>query len=84
MGSTLIVQAELPEREAQARLRLLCQDLPEPLPPDRLWVCSDRSLRLDSPAGETRLAALIEQYRPDLVALDPLARFMAGDAPIMP
>jgi hypothetical protein len=44
-----------------------------------LLVASDRQAPLDTPEGQTRIRQLLAQHRPDLLIIDPLARFMTGD-----
>src|SRR5207249_1742752 len=78
-GRTLIVQAEMPERELQTRLRIMLQDLGGDLPEQSLHFVTHRGLRVDQPEGLTAMRGLIEAVEPDLIVVDPLARFMLGD-----
>lgn len=74
---SLVYNAEIPPAQLKGRLALLTQDAP--LAPGRLFVRTDRSLRLDTPDGQRAIRADVERVRPDLVSFDPLARFMSGD-----
>lgn len=78
-GRTLVVQAEIPERELQTRLRLMLQDLGRDLPDKRLYFVTHRGLRLDRMDGLRACRRLVEEVRADLLILDPLARFFSGD-----
>ena len=78
-GRTLIVQAEITPPALQERLRLMLEGLAVPLPQGALFLKTTRSLRLDEPDGLGRLRRLIEAAEPDLLILDPLARFTGGD-----
>jgi hypothetical protein len=78
-GRTLYLNAEIPERELQSRMRLMLLDLGEPLPDKRLYFVSHRGLRLDRPDGLKACRSIVEQVRPDLLIVDPLARFYSGD-----
>lgn len=78
-GRSLLIQAEIPDQQMQVRLRLMLQDVDQPLPPDALYLLTDRSLRLDTPEGQQRIRDVVERLKPDLLVLDPLARFMTGD-----
>jgi hypothetical protein len=74
----LVFEAELQPAHLQQRLALLAQDLPEPIPAGMITFVTDRSLRLDTPAGQGQVRHLMSQGRPELVAFDPLARYMVG------
>lgn len=78
-GRVLVLQAEIPERELQARLRLMCQDLGGELPERRLFLATYRGLKLDQMEGLKAGRRLVEEVRADLLILDPLARFYSGD-----
>jgi AAA domain-containing protein/uncharacterized protein DUF3854 len=78
-GRTLIVQAEIPERELQTRLRIMLEECEAPLPDKGLYFVTYRGLRIDRPDGLRALRRLVEEVRPDLLDLDPLARFYSGD-----
>lgn len=78
-GPTLYVQAELNPPVLQTRLGSMLPAVALPLPPDTLYFETTRTLRLDDPAGLARLRGMIEAVHPDLVIVDPLARFMSGD-----
>jgi AAA domain/Domain of unknown function (DUF3854) len=77
-GRSLIFNAEIPEPELQKRLGSKVLDRPAP-PKGRVYFVTDRTLKLDQPEGLARLRQHIEQVCPDLVVIDPLARFMVGD-----
>lgn len=78
-GRTLVIQAEIPERELQTRFRIMLQDLGDTFPPDRLFFVTHRGMHLDQPAGLQECRRLVEEIRPDLLVIDPLARFFTGD-----
>jgi hypothetical protein len=78
-GRTLVVQAEIPEPELQKRLGLMLKDVDEVPPAGAIYFLTDRSIKLDRPEGLARLRQHIERIRPDLLVIDPLARFMVGD-----
>lgn len=78
-GRTLVIQAEIPERELQTRLRVMLQDLEAALPDKTIYFVTHRGLRLDRSDGLRAARDLIEQAHPDLVEFDPLARFYSGD-----
>jgi hypothetical protein len=78
-GRTLLLQAEIPERELQTRLRLMMQDVEGALPEKRLWFITYRGMRLDRADGLQACRRLVEQVKPDLLIVDPLARFFGGD-----
>lgn len=77
-GRTLVVQAEIPEPELQKRLGVMLVDTEAP-PRDTVFFVTDRRIKIDQPAGLALLRQHIEQVRPDLLVIDPLARFMVGD-----
>lgn len=78
-GRSLVIQAEIPERELQTRLRIMLQDGGAPLPEKRLWFVTHRGMRLDRSEGLKDCRRLVEEVRPDLLVIDPLARFFGGD-----
>lgn len=84
-GRTLYVQAEIPEAQLQQRLVLMLSDCPElgRIDPERIrsriLTVTRRGLFIDEPAGYDAIRRLIEQTEPDLLSLDPLARFMTGE-----
>jgi hypothetical protein len=49
------------------------------LPDDTMFFETTRAVRLDEPAGLAWLRRRIEAVHPDLVIIDPLAKFMVGD-----
>jgi hypothetical protein len=77
-GVTLVVQAEIPEPQLQKRLGIMLKGRALP-PVGAVHFVTDRRIKLDRPEGLARLRQIIERLRPDLLILDPLARFMAGD-----
>jgi hypothetical protein len=77
-GRTLVVQAEIPEPHLQRRIGILRADAALP-PKDTTYFITDRRLKLDRSEGVTRLRRLLDRIRPDLLILDPLARFFSGD-----
>src|SRR6266508_2465924 len=78
-GRTLVIQAEIPERELQTRVRLMADELGAPVPDRRLFFVTHRGLRLDRSDGLQACRRLVEQTRGDWLILDPLARFFAGE-----
>lgn len=78
-GRTVIIQAEIPERELQGRLRMMLEDFGSPLPRDLLHFVTDRTIRLDRPDGLRWCRSLVEELHPDLLIIDPLARFFSGE-----
>lgn len=78
-GRSAVIQAEIPEPELQARLRLMTSTLAAPIPRGMLHFVTRRGLWLDRPDGLRTCRTLIETLEPDLVVFDPLARFMSGD-----
>ncbi len=78
-GRTLVVQAEIPEPELQKRLGLMLKDADEVPEPNTIYFLTDRSIKLDRPEGLALLRQHIARVRPDLLVIDPLARFMVGD-----
>lgn len=78
-GRSLVIQAEIPERELQLRLRAMQAALAAPIPAGAVHFVTDRRLRLDRPDGLRTVRHLIEGLEPDLVQIDPLARFLSGD-----
>jgi hypothetical protein len=78
-GCTVSFNAEVPERETQLRLRTMLGALAAPLPVGALHFVTDRGIRLDQRDGLRTFRTVIETLKPDLVQIDPLARFMSGD-----
>jgi AAA domain/Domain of unknown function (DUF3854) len=79
-GRSLILQAEISERELQSRVRLMLQDLGETLPDERrIFFATHRGLRLDRHDGLQLCRRLVQEARPDLLIIDPMARFYSGD-----
>jgi AAA domain len=84
-GRTLYVQAEIPEPNLKQRLVLMLSDCPDVGRIDseklrgRLLTVTRRGLFIDEPDGYDAVRRLIEQTEPDLLSLDPLARFMTGE-----
>jgi AAA domain len=84
-GRTLYIQAEIPEPQLKQRLVLMLADCPGVGRIDaetlrgRLVTVTRRGLFIDEPGGYDAVRRLIEQAEPDLLSLDPLARFMTGE-----
>lgn len=78
-GLSLVLQAEIPEPELQARARLMRTPLTAPVPTDAVFFVTNRGLRLDRRDDLRVIRTLIEGLRPDYVQIDPLARFFSGD-----
>lgn len=77
-GVTLSLQAEIPERELQTRTRIM-QTASGPVPRGLIHFVTHRGLRLDRRDDLRTVRTLIETLKPDLVQIDPLARFFTGD-----
>jgi hypothetical protein len=77
-GRSLLANAEIPEREFQKRLSLQLKDGDRP-PKNSIYVLTDRRIKLDRPEGLARLRQHLEAIKPDLLVIDPLARFFSGD-----
>jgi hypothetical protein len=78
-GRVLMLQAEIAERHFQTRLRLMTQALGPLLKRDAFLVVSDRRAPLDTAPGQARIRQLLAQHQPDVLIVDPLARFLTGD-----
>ncbi|HUF34787.1 MAG TPA: AAA family ATPase, partial [Gemmatimonadales bacterium] len=84
-GVTLYLQAEIPEAWLQRRFDTMVRELadpdPPPVPRGRLHTVTRRGLFLDTPTGRDGLRRILDGLdpHPDLVIVDPLARFYAGD-----
>jgi 5S rRNA maturation endonuclease (ribonuclease M5) len=83
-GRTLYIQAEIPEPQLKQRLVSMLDGCPDgPLEAEtlrgRLLTVTRRGLFIDEPAGYDAIRQLIEQTEPDLLSLDPLARFFTGE-----
>jgi hypothetical protein len=78
-GRVLMLQAEIAERHFQSRLQLMAPRLGPLLMPTTLLIACDRQAPLDTPAGQARIRQLVVEHQPDLLIIDPLARFMTGD-----
>jgi AAA domain/Domain of unknown function (DUF3854) len=78
-GRTLLLNAEIPERELQARIRLQQSVLAAPIPEDRLFFVTHRGIKLNRNEGLQTVRKLLEQTRADSLWVDPLARFFDGD-----
>lgn len=83
-GRTLYIQAEIPEPQLKERIALMLSGGPdgridaEELR-GRLITVTRRGLYIDTPAGFDAVRRLVEQYEPDHLSIDPLARFMSGE-----
>jgi hypothetical protein len=78
-GITLVLQAEIPERELQARVRIMERALSDRIPDGQIYFVTHRGLRLDRRGDLRVVRTLIETLKPDLVQIDPLARFFSGE-----
>ncbi len=78
-GRTLVLQAEIPEPQLQARVATQSASLATPIPEGAVHFVTERRLRLDRPEGLRVVRHLIEGLEPDLLQVDPIARFMSGD-----
>jgi hypothetical protein len=80
-GRTLYIQAEIPEANLKERYvaMLKGEGLDADGLRDHIKTVTRRGLFLDEPAGFDTVRRLIEQTQPDLVSLDPLARFFVGE-----
>jgi hypothetical protein len=77
-GVTLVLQAEIPERELQTRARIMQTAAPA-VPPGQIHFVTHRGLRLDRRGDLRSVRTLIETLKPDLLQIDPLARFYSGE-----
>jgi hypothetical protein len=78
-GISLVFQAEIPEPDLQARIRIMQTPLATPIPPESVFFVTHRGLRLDRREDLRVIRGMIEGLRPDYVQIDPLARFFSGD-----
>jgi hypothetical protein len=78
-GRVLMLQAEIAEQHFQARLRLMTDNFGQTLRPNTFLVASDRQAALDTADGQSRIRQLLAQHHPDVLIIDPLARFLTGD-----
>jgi len=78
-GVSLVFQAEIPEAELQARVRLMQTPLTGAVPPDVVHFVTHRGFRLDRREDFRVIRTIIEGVRPDYVQFDPLARFFSGE-----
>jgi hypothetical protein len=80
-GRTLYIQAEIPEPKLKERFVAMLRGevLDAEGLRDHIKTVTRRGLFLDEPAGYDAIRRLIEQTEPDLLSLDPLARFMTGE-----
>jgi Bifunctional DNA primase/polymerase, N-terminal/AAA domain/Primase C terminal 1 (PriCT-1) len=80
-GRTLYIQAEIPEANLKERFvaMLKGEGLEAEGLRDHIKTVTRRGLFVDEPAGFETVRRLIEQTEPDLVSLDPLARFFVGE-----
>jgi bifunctional DNA primase/polymerase-like protein/AAA domain-containing protein len=85
-GRTLYFNAEIPEPQLKDRFVLMLRGAGfDGRPVDaeavrgRIKTVTQRGLFLDEPAGYDAVRRLIEAAQPDLVTLDPLARFFSGE-----
>jgi hypothetical protein len=77
-GRTLVIQAEIPEPELQKRIGLQLKDSDRP-PKGSIYFLTDRRIKLDRPEGLAKLRQHLDRIKPDLLVIDPLARFFSGD-----
>jgi hypothetical protein len=77
-GVTLVLQAEIPERELQTRARIM-RPAAGTVPTGLIHFVTHRGLRLDRRGDLRTVRTLIETLKPDLVQIDPLARFYSGE-----
>ena len=75
----LLLQSEIPRRLLRRRLVKFIAG--NDLYPRDLMICSERFLKLNDPRGEGALKvdALIRDYKPEVVIIDPLYKFLQGD-----
>jgi hypothetical protein len=78
-GVTLVISPEVGAPAAADRFRMMLKNDPEPVPEGRLFIKTRRGVLLDTPEGLAQIMAWLEETGADLVRLDPLSRFMAGD-----
>jgi AAA domain len=85
-GRALYIQAEIPEPQLKSRfVKMLPEAGLDGGPVDaeqlrgRIKTVTRRGLFVDEPAGYDAVRRLIEESEPDLLSLDPLARFVSGE-----
>lgn len=76
---TLILQAEVSAKRMQGRFQKQVQAFGKPALGNVLSASVYSSIKLDSEEGRRIIRELIDQYKPDLVIVDPLANFHRGD-----
>lgn len=77
-GRTLVIQAEIPEPELQKRLGIMLKDGTCPAT-GSVYFLTDRRIKLDRPEGLAALRQHLDRLAPDLLVIDPLARFFSGE-----
>jgi len=75
----LIVQAEVSEERMQGRFARQVRVYPDEAQRRVLSASVYSSVKLDNAEGAATIHAWIDQYKPDLVIVDPLANFHVGD-----
>ena len=78
-GRTLLLQAEIPERELQGRVRLQRSVLTTAVPERRVFFVTHRGIKLNRNDGLQTVRKLLELTHADCLWVDPLARFFDGD-----
>src|SRR5262245_46408553 len=73
----LVVQAEVPERQLQDRYGKMMRAR-EMEASAAIGLVTIRGLALDQPPGIRMCREYVEQWEPDLLIIDPLARFFTG------
>jgi hypothetical protein len=76
---TLILQAEVSPKRMQERFRKQVLRFGAPAQANVLSASVYSSIKVDSPEGLAILNALVDEHKPDLVIVDPLANFHCGD-----
>lgn len=78
-GRTLLLQAEIPERELQGRVELQRSVLTTAVPERHVFFVTHRGIKLNRNDGLQTVRKLLELTRADCLWVDPLARFFDGD-----
>ena len=76
---TLVLQAEVAERRMQDRFIKQITGFPEQAGGRVLSASVFSSIKLDTAEGLAAVHAWVDEYRPDLLVIDPLSNFHSGD-----
>jgi len=76
---SLVLQAEVSERRMQERLARQAAMFSPESHERVLHACVFSSVKLDTEEGAATLIGWVDEYRPDLIVIDPLCNFHGGD-----